>query len=52
MGSWKNTIKEDIQQGEGDGAGNGASDLFLAVHVAPPAVYLKEVQLPFTPGTK
>lgn len=29
------------------GAGNGASDLFLAMHVAPPGVYLKEVQLPF-----
>lgn len=32
---------------EGEGAGNGASDLFPAVPVAPPGVHLEEAQLPF-----
>ena len=38
--------------GQGDCAGNGAPDLFLAVHIAPPAECLDEVQFLFTPGTK
>lgn len=52
IGLWSNTIKEGIHPGKETGAGNGASDLFLAMYVAPPGVYLEEVQLPFSPRTK
>lgn len=52
IGLWSNTIKEGIHPGKETGAGNGASELFLAMYVAPPGVYLEEVQLPFSPRTK
>ena len=38
--------------GQRDCAGHGAPGLFLAVHIAPPAECLDEVQFLCTPGTK
>lgn len=42
---------EEYSRG-GEGAGNGSSDLFPAVPVAPTGVYLEEAQLPFLSGDR